>query len=267
MINEPLIAKSIFSEKVWGNYKLNNLFDIETEDPIGEVWLYSDVKGKETDLIGLESKKIYGYPSDLFPEIPLLIKLIATSSWLSVQVHPDDEIAREIENQKWGKTESWYFLENNGRIKVSNDNIGVKSALEDNSWENVLEDHKMNKFDSIFLPAGTVHTLGPDSILLEVQQSSDVTYRLYDWGRPREIHVDKAKKVMERINASYSISRNIEGLESKYFSFNKFENNIKKGFGIFVSLKDYKTIVLPEDIEYNFKGQWIEYRINKNGWK
>jgi len=222
MINEPLILKAIFSEKVWGNDKLNNLFEIETEEPIGEVWLYSDVEGKETNLIGMESKKIYGKPSEIFPEIPLLLKLIATSSWLSVQVHPDDQFAREIENQKWGKTECWFFLENKGKIKVSNDNDGVKKALENNSWDDVLEEHEMNKYDGIFLPAGTIHTLGPDSVLLEIQQSSDVTYRLYDWGRPREIHVEKAKKVMDRINTSYSITRNIEGLESKYFSFLKF---------------------------------------------
>lgn len=267
MINEPLVSKAIFSEKVWGNYKLNDLFEKETEDPIGEVWLYSDVEGKETDLIGLESEKNYGNPSDVFPNKPLLLKLIATTSWLSIQVHPDDNFAREFENQKWGKTECWYFLENKGKIKVSNDNHGIKKALENNDWNKKLEEYTLNKYDCIFLPAGTVHTLGPKSLLLEIQQSSDITYRLYDWGRPREIHIDKAKKVMDKINTSYSISRNTNGLESKYFSFYKINNKTKKGFGIFVSLKDYKTIVLPENVEHFFEGDWIEYRYNENGWK
>jgi mannose-6-phosphate isomerase len=267
MIKEPLIAKSIFSEKVWGNEKLNKLFDKESDTPIGEVWLYSDVEGRETELIGLETGKSYGYPSENFTDIPLLLKLLGTSSWLSVQVHPDDEFAREVENQKWGKTECWYFIENEGKIKVSNDNKGVKKALEDNNWEKVLEQYEMNKFDSIFLPAGTVHTLGPNSFLLEIQQSSDMTYRLYDWGRAREIHVDKAKKVMENIKTSYVISRNITGLESKYFSFEKFKDKSKKGFGIYVSIKDFTTIVLPDGIEYKFQGEWIEYKINKKGWR
>jgi mannose-6-phosphate isomerase len=267
MIKEPLIAKSIFSEKVWGNEKLNKLFNRESGTPIGEVWLYSDVEGRETELIGLETEKSYGCPSELFKGVPLLLKLLGTSSWLSVQVHPDDEFAREVENQKWGKTECWYFTENGGKIKVSNYNKGVKRALEDNKWENVLEEYEMNKFDSIFLPAGTVHTLGPNSFLLEIQQSSDMTYRLYDWGRPREIHVDKAKKVMERINTSYSISRETEGLESKYFSFKKFKNETRSGFSIYVSLKDFTTIVLPDGIEHIFQGEWIEYKINTNGWK
>ncbi|MDK2946664.1 type I phosphomannose isomerase catalytic subunit [Geotoga petraea] len=267
MIKEPLITRPIFSEKVWGNRKLNDVFDKGNENSIGEVWLYSDVKNRETELIGMSTGKIYGYPSEIFPGIPLLLKLLGTSSWLSVQVHPDDEFARKVENQKWGKTECWYFIENNGKIKISNDNEGVKKALEDNNWEDVLEDYEMNKFDSVFLPAGTVHTLGPNSFLLEIQQSSDMTYRLYDWGRPREIHVEKAKKVMESINTSYSISRETQGIESKYFSFKKFKDETKKGFGIYLSLKDFTTIVLPDGIDHNFQGEWIEYKLNKNGWK
>lgn len=267
MIKEPLIAKSIFSEKIWGNKKLNKLFDKESDIPIGEVWLYSDVKDRETELIGFETGKSYGYPSENFADVPLLLKLLGTSSWLSVQVHPDDEFAREVEDQKWGKTECWYFIEEGGNIKVSNDNKGVKKALENNNWEEVLEQYEMNKFDSIFLPAGTVHTLGPNSFLLEIQQSSDMTYRLYDWGRPREIHVDKAKKVMGSINTSYSISRETKGLESKYFSFKKFKDENRVGFAIYVSLKDFTTIVLPDGIEHKFQGEWIEYKINRNGWK
>jgi len=140
-------------------------------------------------------------------------------------------------------------------------------AFENNRWDEVLENYEMNKFDSIFIPAGTVHTLGPDSFLLEIQQSSDLTYRLYDWGRPREIHVDKSKKVLNNIHASYSISRKIEGLCTKYFSFSRFSNENKKGFGVFVNLKNYETIVLPEEVNYDFRGEFVEFKLNENGWK
>jgi mannose-6-phosphate isomerase len=72
---------------------------------------------------------------------------------------------------------------------------------------------------------------------------------------------------MENIKTSYVISRNITGLESKYFSFEKFKDKSKKGFGIYVSIKDFTTIVLPDGIEYKFQGEWIEYKINKKGWR
>ncbi len=99
----------------------------------------------------------------------------------------------------------------------------------------------MNKNDIIYIPAGTVHTLGgPNSLLLEIQQSSDLTYRLYDWGgRPREIHVEKSKMVLKRVKSSYAIARNSQGLQTKYFSFMKFANQIKKRLGGIVCRSKY----------------------------
>ncbi|HOB55590.1 MAG TPA: class I mannose-6-phosphate isomerase [Defluviitoga tunisiensis] len=265
-ITEPLISKPIFSEKVWGSETLNEIFKLKTNEKIGEVWLYSGLNNYETELVGKDSGQLYGKPSELFPHYPLLLKLIATSSWLSIQLHPDDEIAKQIENQQWGKSEAWFFLKDKGRIKVSNDNPNLLKALEDNSWDDFLEEFEMNKNDIIYIPAGTVHTLGPNSLLLEIQQSSDLTYRLYDWGRPREIHVEKSKMVLKRVKSSYAIARNSQGLQTKYFSFMKFANQIKKGWGLFVDLNTFETIVLSEDTEYLFKGEFVEFRMNNRGW-
>ncbi|PNR95330.1 type I phosphomannose isomerase catalytic subunit [Petrotoga sp. 9PWA.NaAc.5.4] len=266
-IKEPLISQPIFSEKIWGNRDINNLFNIDSKDPIGEVWLFSSLKNSETILFGKESKREYGKVSQIFRDFPLLLKLIGTSSWLSIQLHPDNEMAKKIEDQPWGKSEAWFFLKDGGQIKVSNNNEEILKAMKDNTWDNVLETYHMDKFDSIFIPAGTVHTLGPNSFLLEIQQSSDLTYRLYDWGRPREIHVEKSREVLENVKATYCLSRKINGMHTVYFSFQKFSNELKKGLGLFVNLKNYETIVLAQDVEYYFEGEFIEFRLNEKGWK
>ncbi len=260
MLNEPLITKPFFSEKVWGNSELNKIFKTDIKETVGEVWLFSPVLGKETNLIGLKSGKNYGKPSEIFSEIDLLLKLISTSDKLSVQVHPDDKMAKILENQNNGKSEAWYFLENNGKIKVSNKNKDIIKSLDTEEWNESLEEVFLDKGDLIFVPAGTVHALCEGSTILEIQQSSDVTYRLYDWGRPREIHVEKAKKVLENIETSYVISRKCENFETKFFSVQTIKNLKRKGFGIYVNLKTYETIVLSENVEYFFEGEYIEFK-------
>jgi len=265
--SEPLISKPIFSEKIWGSEELNNIFNYNGEGIIGEVWLFSIIEGLETKLIGKNTGKKYGSAREFFPKFPLLLKLIATSSWLSIQLHPDDYMARLLENKPWGKSEAWYFLKDGGQIKVCNDNESILKAFDNNEWEDILEFYKMNKYDSIFLPAGTVHTLGPNSLLLEIQQSSDLTYRLYDWGRPREIHVDKSKKVLKNIHSSYSISRQNKGLQTKYFSYSKFSDQIREGLGLYVNLNSFETIILPKGVSLEFKGEYVEFKLNEKGWK
>lgn len=258
MINEVLITKPILSEKVWGNNDLNILFKHNSKTPVGEVWLYSPYKENESTLIGLNSKKVYGNASEIFPKFKLLIKLIYTSQWLSVQLHPNDTMAKKLENEENGKTEAWFFLKNNGRLKISNENKKIIDSLKNNDWN--LKEYEMNENDIAFIPAGTVHTLGPNSMILEVQQSSNVTYRLYDWGRKREIHIDKAIEVLKNVEGSYSISRNAQGLNSKFFNFNIIEDTEKEGFGVYVSLKDFTTLIVPKNIKHKFNGKWFEVK-------
>lgn len=262
-IKEPLISKPIFFEKVWGNNILNSIFNKNELNPIGESWLYSPYNNKQTELVGLLSDVIYGKAKDVFPNFDLLIKLISTSDWLSIQVHPNDLMAKKLENKNNGKTEAWVFLNNNGKVKVSTENEKIFQALSDNKWDNALKEINMNKNDLIFLPSGTVHTLGPSSTLLEIQQNSDITYRLYDWGRIRELHLEKAKKVLKNIDSSYSLIRNFNNFTSKYFSIKKIKNKYVRGFGVFVDTENYQTIVLPEKFEYFLEGEYIEFNIRE----
>jgi mannose-6-phosphate isomerase len=256
-MKEALLSKPIFVEKVWGDERLNNIFNKKDMDKIGEVWLFSGVQGNETELIGLESGKKYGKPSGIikeligkdFPRIPLLLKLISTTQWLSIQVHPDDKYAKELENEPWGKTEAWYFLNESNEIFISNDIENNKKAIETQNWDEFFKPMNLKKEDLLFIPAGVVHTLGPNSMLLEIQQTSDLTYRLYDWGRPREIHVEKGKKVLK--DSPYVIVNSPKEFKTQYFNIRKVKEGNIKGFAIYVSLKDYRTIIIPHNVEYN----------------
>ena len=135
---------------------------------------------------------------------PLLIKIIQANETLSVQVHPDDEYA-QLNEKSAGKTECWYVLDAvpdaaiiYGLNKAYN-RQELETALKNNAIENCLRFVPVSKGDFIFIPAGTVHAIRGGLRLLEVQQSSDITYRLYDWGRPREIHIKKGLDVIRHL--------------------------------------------------------------------
>lgn len=163
-------------------------------------------------LDAIKSEKIWGYelwiasthPNGCQKEFesftggdyPLLIKVIQANDVLSVQVHPDDEKAKVLENCR-GKTECWYVLDAKEDAKLiygMKDNFPadvLKNAIETNTLEDKMRSVSVKKGDFAYIPAGTVHAIGGGLRLLEVQQSSDITYRLYDWGRGRECHVEK----------------------------------------------------------------------------
>lgn len=127
---------------------------------------------------------------------PLLVKVIQTNDKLSIQVHPDDEKAQLYE-QCSGKTECWYVLsaEKDAQIVYGMNGVysasELRKAIQANSLEDCLHFVTVEKGDFIYIPSGTVHAIGAGIRLLEVQQSSDITYRLYDWGRNRECHVER----------------------------------------------------------------------------
>jgi mannose-6-phosphate isomerase len=132
--------------------------------------------------------------------LPLLIKLLFTTEKLSVQVHPDDAYAARHHNSP-GKTEMWHVLraEPGARIAaglrepLTRDRVAA--AARSGEIENLLNWYDARPGDTFFLPAGTIHAIGPGLVLCEVQQQSDITYRLYDYGRPRELHLDHALEV------------------------------------------------------------------------
>ena len=169
-------------EKPWGRHDLWPGFDDPAEDaePIGEIWF-------ETE-------------GDAKPE--LLIKYLFTSEKLSVQVHPDDAEARAAGYPR-GKDEAWLILDAKLDSTIALGTTApttrehLREAAEDGSIEGLLDWRPVHKDDSIYSPAGTIHAIGAGLTLIEVQQNVDLTYRLYDYGRPRELHLDAGLKVSD----------------------------------------------------------------------
>jgi mannose-6-phosphate isomerase len=167
-------------------------------------------------------------------EFPLLVKLLFPNDKLSVQVHPDDAHAQAM-GQPRGKTECWYVLEAEPGAAIA---LGLKPganaevvrrAIADGTLENWVEQVPVSVGDMIFVDAGTVHAIGPGVVLLETQQTSDITFRMYDYGRPRELHVDQALEVMRlKTNAGKVAAKQMqEGftrlIEQKYFTVDRYD--------------------------------------------
>ena len=165
-------------EKPWGRRELPEPFANGTHDKVGEIW--------------------FEHPAS--EELPILVKYIFTSEKLSVQVHPDDAEARKRGFDR-GKTECWYVLD---AAPGSTLGLGLKEPLSaeqicaaalDGSIEQIVDWKPVQPGDFVFVPGGTIHAVGAGISLLEFQQNSDVTFRLYDYGRPRELHIDDAAAV------------------------------------------------------------------------
>lgn len=173
MSASPVRLPTRFLEKVWGTTDLLPWYPV-AGNKIGEIWFEADA--------------------------PLLVKFIFTSDRLSVQVHPNDEYARAHENSR-GKTEMWYVMRADPGARLA---IGfretitrerLREAALNGEIEGLLNWIDVQAGDAFFIPAGTVHAIGGGLALCEVQEYSDVTYRLYDYGRPRELHIDQALDV------------------------------------------------------------------------
>ena len=169
-------------------------------------------------------------------DYPLLVKVIQANDVLSIQVHPDDEWAVKLEGKgNRGKTECWYVLDAAADAKVV---YGIKEgfstevlakAITENKLEDYLELVPVKKGDFIYIPAGTVHAIGGGLRLLEVQQSCDLTYRLYDWGRGREVHIEKGLAVIKR-DDMIPIAPFPGTFECKYFDMQ--EITVKGGWSL-----------------------------------
>jgi mannose-6-phosphate isomerase len=166
-------------------------------------------------------------------EFPLLVKLLFPNDKLSVQVHPDDAQAKAMGETR-GKTECWYVLEAEPGATVA---LGLKPGVEveqisaavaDGTMESLMEWVPVSVGDMLFVDAGTIHAIGPGVVLLETQQTSDVTYRLYDYGRPRELHLEKGLRVIRTKTAAGKVApRPMDGftrlIEQQYFVVDRFE--------------------------------------------
>lgn len=251
-----------FSKKIWGYEK----------------WNVSTHRNGNSVVVNENNKLLKDV---LNKELPILIKIIQANETLSVQVHPDDEYANLYENDN-GKTECWYVLDaKEDAMLVSGLKKGItkeqfKKIIDENKVEEYIEKINVKSGDMIYIPAGTVHAIQGGIKILEVQQSSDVTYRIYDWGRDREMHVQKALDVID-----YEGKRkggkieNFSKLETPYFTIEKiyvkgsYNDTVKEDFQCYtvidgsgyitdgeeiIKLEKEETVYIPNNIKYEING-------------
>ncbi len=204
-----LKLKPACKEYVWGGRRLIDEFGIDGDKICAEAWMLSchpdgasTLESGETlaDYIKRNGAEILGTNCQAFDDFPVLIKLIDARENLSVQVHPSDDYARLHEGQR-GKSEMWYVLDSDAdavlycgfKREISRDEFVAR--IKDNSLIEVLNAVPAKRGEIIFIPAGTIHALGKGVMLAEIQESSNVTYRIFDYGRNRPLHIDKALDV------------------------------------------------------------------------
>ena len=249
----PLKFKPILKPLIWGGEKIAPFKGIETDlHNIGESWEISCVPdnvsvvengplaGKPlTELIAEYKDRLVGkanYKKN-GTEFPLLVKFIDARQDLSIQVHPDDSMALRKHNQQNGKTEMWYVISTGeGAHLMSGLSRKITPEeyvrrIEDHTITDVLHDYKLTPGDVFFLPAGRIHSIGAGSFIAEIQQTSDLTYRIYDFGRvgldgkPRQLHTELAKEaidytVLDDYRTHYTEKKNEETVlvSCKYFT-------------------------------------------------
>jgi mannose-6-phosphate isomerase len=256
----------ILKEKVWGGKKLKQLFNKKSpSDKTGESWEISDVEGSgsivsngkfkgrslkwlmeeyNTRLVG---KKVF----DRFgTKFPLLIKFIDAAENLSVQLHPNDEIAQKRHNS-FGKTEMWYIMQADKDAELI---LGFKEVLTEQEYIKLVETNKLltalnservQVGDSFIIKPGLVHAIGAGVVLAEIQQTSDITYRIYDWdrtsdsGEKRELHTDLALEAIDlsknkdfRINYDLKPDQSSEIITTRYFKTNiiQLQSTVKRDY-------------------------------------
>ena len=228
---EIIKLNPVFKDYIWGGNRLKDDFGFDTGfDKTAEGWMLAchrdgmnTADGGKYDGMTLESiiekeglEKFAGKSCLRFPYFPVLIKLIDAFDNLSIQVHPDDEYARRVENE-FGKTEIWYVLDAldgaeliyGFKKKITKDEF--REAIKNNTLLDKLNRVKVKRGDLFFIEAGTVHAIGKGALIAEIQQNSNSTYRVYDYGRigkdgkPRELHVEKALDVSKTEPPKYGI--------------------------------------------------------------
>lgn len=209
----PFRLRPSWSERVWGRRDLRPWYDrSDLPEAIGEAWLTGPESAIETGpLAGMTlAEAVQKHPQAILgvssedgqpAEFPLLIKLLFPNDKLSVQVHPNDAQAQAL-GQPRGKTECWYVLAADPDahvalgLKAGVRRAEVEASVANHSMEQLLEMVPVSAGEMVFVDAGTIHAIGPGVTLLETQQTSDITYRMYDYGRPRELHLQKGLDVM-----------------------------------------------------------------------
>lgn len=284
----PLKFSPLFKYRIWGGEKLSTYLNKDyKENNVGESWEISDVQGDETqvangtlkgktlrelinefkgDFVGSHVYETFGN------EFPLLIKFIDAKTPLSIQVHPSNEIAKE-RHDSFGKNEMWYVMQadDEAQLIVGFENDITKEAykqhLENNTVLEVMHHENVNSGDTFYIPTGRVHAIGAGVLLAEIQQTSDITYRIYDYdrvdaktGQKRELHNDLAIDVLdfkaqERYKTDYELETNQSNVlvHSPYFKTNIIElkSEVAKDYSALDSFVIYMCVEGNAEIKFN----------------
>lgn len=284
----PLKFTPIYKQVIWGGEKLStSLNKSDAPESTGESW---EISGVENNVSIVANGFLEGNPLDELIEVymgdivgdsvydtygiefPVLIKFIHANDNLSVQVHPDDEFSAERHGKR-GKTEMWYIIEaeENAELisgfKKDVDDKEFMKHLNEKNLPEILNFEKVKAGDVFFLPAKRVHAIGKGIVLTEIQQTSDVTYRIYDWdrlgndGKPRELHLDLALEVMDfkkrndiRTNYTSINNKTINLADCPYFTTGiiEFDQPVDKDFALIDSFVIY--ICTEGSMLINYKG-------------
>jgi mannose-6-phosphate isomerase len=272
----PLKFMPLFKNKIWGGNKIHTILkhDFSPLPNCGELWAISGIPGNESvvsegPLEGNTLNEVLEiYMSDLVGEdiydtyeneFPLLIKFIDSNDWLSIQVHPDDELAAE-RGLESGKTEMWYIIQADKGAQIikgfskETSKEEYQEHLKNNNLESLLNFATVKAGDAFYIDAKKIHALGPGILLTEIQQSSDTTYRIYDWdrkdseGKSRQLHIKEALDSIdfhkEKGNAIHYHNHKNETqkiVEGKYFTTNilEFNNPLEKDYEEIISFVIY----------------------------
>ncbi len=292
----PLFFTPLFKYRLWGGTKLRTELNKQFDgDHIGESWEVSGVAGSETvvsngalsgktlnelvaaygeDFLGAEVMAKFGF------RFPLLIKFLDTEKPLSVQVHPNDELAKKRHNA-YGKNEMWYVMdaEPDAEIIVGFENDtnpeDYTKAICEGAILDLLHKENVSKGDIIHIPAGRIHAIGAGILLAEIQQTSDVTYRVYDYdridaktGKKRDLHREEALAVLDykgydnyKTPYSVSVNKTVPVIQDVYFktAVLKLEGDLKRDY----SKNDAFTVLICVDGNTTFIHEGVTYSLNK----
>ncbi|HEP1474077.1 mannose-6-phosphate isomerase [Streptococcus pyogenes] len=216
-MSEPLFLKSTMHDRIWGGTKLRDVFAYNIpSDTTGEYWAISAhpngvstvtngrYQGQPLNTLYVQEPALFGNPKE--EVFPLLTKILDANDWLSVQVHPDDAYGREHEGEL-GKTECWYIISAEEGSEIvyghqAKSKEDLRAMIEAGAWDDLLTRVPVKAGDFFYVPSGTMHAIGKGILILETQQSSDTTYRVYDFDRKdvngnlRDLHIEKSIDVL-----------------------------------------------------------------------
>ncbi|WP_422107115.1 type I phosphomannose isomerase catalytic subunit [Winogradskyella sp.] len=294
----PIKFRPILKEKIWGGEKLSKVLNKKTTSKtVGESWEISGVEGNISvvsnglykgkslnDLIrGFKGEFLGNKIISTFGEsFPLLIKFLDAKTNLSVQVHPDDKMAK-VQHNSFGKTEMWYIMDSEKDAEIV---LGLKNTLTNTdvlkhinatNVDNVFNKEKVEQGDSYFIPAGKIHAIGAGVLAAEIQQTSDITYRVYDWdrvddkGQKRELHTDLAQRATKAFKSNGKCQYNLKDnatsnlVDCDFFTTNIFNVNglnqraysAMDSFKIFMCVEGAARVTIDDHSEFVAKGETI----------